>query len=258
MSGATIPGRLAGKVALVTGGAVGIGRATVERFCAEGAQVVIADIDVARGAALAGELRAAGHPVQFERMDVTSEESVAQVVRATVERFGALHVLVNNAGGSTTRDRSVVEVEVEEFWRAIQIDLFGMFLCCRHAIPAMQATGGGSIVNMGSIVARRGLIGRDAYTAAKGGVMALSRSIAVQFAGSRIRSNLIAPGAVLSERMQRFIETDARVRASVDRHLLGLPQPQEVAALAAFLASDESAHMTGAEIALDGGRAAAA
>jgi NAD(P)-dependent dehydrogenase (short-subunit alcohol dehydrogenase family) len=251
-------GRLAGKAALVTGGAVGIGRAIVQRFAAEGAQVLLGDVDAANGQALADALAAEGHSVLFVAMDVTSEASVQASVAYAVASFGKLDVLVNNAGGSSLHDRSVVEVAVEEFWRAIQIDLFGMFLCCRHAIPAMTAVGGGSIVNMGSIAARRGLVGRDAYTAAKGGVTALSRSIAVEFAPQRIRSNLIAPGAVLSDRMERFIRDDPRVRDAVSKHLLGLPQPGEVASLALYLASDESAHMTAAEIALDGGRSAVA
>lgn len=250
--------RLQGRVALVTGAATGIGRATARRFAAEGARVLLGDIDRAGGEGVADELVASGLAARFVELDVTDEKSVRAAVATATEAFGRLDVLVNNAGGSTTHDRSVVEVDLDEFWRAIRIDLFGMFLCCRHAIPAMAAGGGGAIVNMGSIAALRGLVGRDAYTAAKGGVTALSRSIAVEFAAQGIRSNLIAPGAVLSGRMERFIRDDPRVREAVSRHLLGLPQPEEVAALALYLASDESAHMTGAEIALDGGRSAVA
>jgi NAD(P)-dependent dehydrogenase (short-subunit alcohol dehydrogenase family) len=250
--------RLAGKVALITGAGAGIGRASALRFAREGARLVLGDIDAAAGAESAELARAEGAEALFVAMDVTDEASVAAAVAAVRERFGRLDVLMNNAGGSSMHDRSVVDVAVEEFWRAIRIDLFGMFLCCRHAIPLMREGGGGSIVNMGSISAHRGLVGRDAYTAAKGGVTALSRSIAVEFAADGIRSNLIAPGAVLSERMERFIRDDERVRNAVSRHLLGLPRPEEVAALAAFLASDDSAHMTGSEIALDGGRSASA
>lgn len=250
--------RLQDKVALVTGAATGIGRAIAQRFAAEGACVLLGDVNRVGGAAVADGLLALGQRARFVELDVTQEDSVRAAVAAATQHFGRLDVLVNNAGGSTAHDRSVVEVDVQEFWRAIQIDLFGMFLCCRHAIPAMAAGGGGSIVNMGSIAASRGLVGRDAYTAAKGGVTALSRSIAVEFAHQRVRSNLIAPGAVLSERMERFIRDDPRVRDAVERHLLGLPKPEEVAALALFLASDESAHMTGAEIALDGGRSSVA
>lgn len=251
-------GRLAGKVALITGSATGIGRASAIRFVQEGAVVIAADINHAGVLALAEQLNTGSARVLPLAMDVTDEASVeAAFVRVLAEQ-GRLDVLMNNAGGSSLDDDNVVDVDVDEFWRAIRIDLFGMFLCCRHAIPLMRQSGGGSIVNMGSISAHRGLVGRDAYTAAKGGVTALSRSIAAGFAKDRIRSNIIAPGAVLSERMERFIREDERVRNAVAKHLLGLPLPDEVAATAAFLASDESAHMTGAEIALDGGRSAAA
>lgn len=251
-------GRLAGKVALITGAATGIGRASAVRFAQEGAVVVGADINHAGVQDLAGQLGTGGIHLLPLAMDVTDEASVGAAFARVQAEFGRLDVLMNNAGGSSLDDDNVVDVDLDEFWRAIRIDLFGMFVCCRHAIPLMRLSGGGSIVNMGSISAHRGLVGRDAYTAAKGGVTALSRSVAAGFAKDRIRSNIIAPGAVLSERMERFIRDDERVRNAVAKHLLGLPLPEEVAATALFLASDESAHMTGAEIALDGGRSAAA
>ncbi|MDM0014798.1 SDR family NAD(P)-dependent oxidoreductase [Variovorax sp. J22P168] len=251
-------GRLAGKIALITGAAAGIGRASAVRFAAEGAAVALADIDGPRVQQLADSLRESGASCLALPMDVTDEASVAAAFERLHAEYGRLDVLMNNAGGSSMNDRNVVDIEIEEFWRAIRVDLFGTFVCCRHAIPLMRLAGGGSIINMGSISAHRGLVGRDAYTAAKGGVTALSRSLAVEFAAEGIRSNIIAPGAVSSERMERFIREDERVRNAVSRHLLGLPAPEEVAATAVFLASDESAHMTGAVLALDGGRSAAA
>lgn len=251
-------GRLSGKIALITGAAMGIGRASAVRFAAEGATVAVADIDGARVELLADALREGGASCLALRMDVTDETSVAAAFQQVRAEYGSLDVLMNNAGGSSMNDRNVVDIDMEEFWRAIRVDLFGTFVCCRHAIPLMRLAKGGSIINMGSISAHRGLVGRDAYTAAKGGVTALSRSLAVEFASEGIRSNIIAPGAVLSERMERFIQEDERVRKAVSRHLLGLPDPEEVAATAVFLASSESAHMTGAVLALDGGRSAAA
>jgi len=191
-------------------------------------------------------------------MDVTDEASVKAAVDFSVQSAGKLEVLVNNAGGSTLNDRSVVEMDLEEFWRAIKVDLYGTVLTCRHAIPRMIDAGGGAIVNMGSIAALRGLKGRDAYTAAKGGVTALSRSIAVEFADQKIRCNVIAPGAVRTERMEHFIQNDPRVAQAVSKHLLGLPDPDEIAQMALFLASDESRHVTGAIFQIDGGRSAVA
>ena len=142
-------GRLNGKVALVTGGAVGIGRAIVQRFAAEGATVLVGDIDM-EGARQTASLACcdAGQAVAVE-LDVTQEPSVAAAMQLAARDFGRLDVLVNNAGGSTPHDRSVVELDLDEFWRAIRIDLFGMLLCCRLAIPLMAKGGGGSIVNMG-------------------------------------------------------------------------------------------------------------
>ncbi len=250
--------RLEGKSVLITGGSIGIGKAMAALFCREGARVVIGDINHERGEAAAREIAAQGGRIWFVPMDVTDEASVRAAVEFTAEQAGKMDVLVNNAGGSTMHDRSVVEMDLEEFWRAIRVDLYGTVLTCRHAIPRMIKAGGGSIVNMGSIAALRGLKGRDAYTAAKGGVTALSRSIAVEFAEHKVRCNVIAPGAVRTERMEHFIQHDPRVAQAVAKHLLGLPDPEEIARMALFLASDESRHVTGAIFQIDGGRSAVA
>ena len=164
--------RLAGKVAFITGGGGGIGRATAERFAEEGAKVVVADIDLEAGEAAAQSARAlaanSGGDCQFVNCDVTERASVERAVAETVARYGKLDILHNNAGGSTLEDGPVTEAPEEEFWRAIKLDLFGTFLCSKIAIPHIIKAGGGSVINMASNVALMALPGRDCYTAAKG------------------------------------------------------------------------------------------
>ena len=137
------------------------------------------------------------------RTDVTDETSLQAAVRTTVQQFGALHILHNNAGGSTPQDNTVVEAPIEEFWRVIKLDLFGTFLGCRVGIPEIIRSGGGSVINMSSNVALMGIAGRDCYTAAKGGVAAITRSMAVEFATQRVRVNAIAPSATMTERVRK-------------------------------------------------------
>ena len=176
--------RLAGKVAFITGGGGGIGRATAERFAEEGAKVVIAEIDKDRGEAAAESARArannSGGDALFIHTDVRERKSVEAALGQTIERFGALTVLHNNAGGSTPQDGMVTEAPEEEFWRVMRLDLYGTFLCSKLGIPLMIKSGGGSIINMSSIVALRALPGRDCYTAAKGAIAAMTRSMAFQ------------------------------------------------------------------------------
>ena len=183
--------RLAGKVAFITGGGGGIGRATAERFAEEGAKVVIAEIDKETGAAAAQSARAgaknSGGDAHFIHCDIRERAQVEAALAETVARFGGLHVLHNNAGGSTPQDGPVTEAPEEEFWRAIRLDLYGTFLCSKLGIPHMIKSGGGSIINMSSIVALKALPGRDCYTAAKGAIAALTRSMAVEYAGDKIQ-----------------------------------------------------------------------
>jgi NAD(P)-dependent dehydrogenase (short-subunit alcohol dehydrogenase family) len=242
--------RLAGKVALITGGGTGIGRATAIAFAREGARVVVAELDAAAGEETA---HLAGNGAIAIRTDVTDEASVQAAVRAAVEKFGGLHVLHNNAGGSTPQDNTVVEAPLEEFWRVIRLDLFGTFLGCRVGIPAIIEAGGGSVINMSSNLALMGIAGRDCYTAAKGGVAALTRSMAVEFAPQRVRVNAIAPSATMTDRVRRLMTGNAAVGRLANSHLLGLIEPADIANMAVFLASDESRMVTGQVYPVDSG-----
>jgi NAD(P)-dependent dehydrogenase (short-subunit alcohol dehydrogenase family) len=185
--------RLQDKVAFITGGGGGIGRATAERFAQEGARVAVADINETLGEAAATAARRNGGDAFFVHCDVTNRGSVERALAETLARFGKLDVLHNNAGGATLNDGAVTEAPEDEFWRAIRLDLFGTFLCSKLAIPHIIAAGGGSVINMSSVVALMGFPGRDCYTAAKGGISALTRSMAVEYGPAKIRVNAIAP-----------------------------------------------------------------
>jgi NAD(P)-dependent dehydrogenase (short-subunit alcohol dehydrogenase family) len=242
--------RLDGKVAFITGGGSGIGRAAAILFAREGARVVIADIDAAAGEQTA---QLAGHDAIAIATDVRDEDSLRAAVGSTVRHFGGLHVLHNNAGGSTSQDGSVVDAPIEEFWRVITLDLFGTFLGCRIGIPEIVRSGGGSVVNMSSNVALMGIAGRDCYTAAKGGVAAMTRSMAVEFAPRRVRVNAIAPSATMTERVRKLMAGNAAIDKLANSHLLGLIEPTDIANMALFLASDESRMVTGQIYPVDSG-----
>lgn len=248
--------RLEGRVALITGGGGGIGRATAERFAEEGAKVVVAEINEVHGEAAAEAARAkakAGGDAMFVRCDVTEKSSVTEAVAKAVQRFGKLHILHNNAGGATPQDGRVTEAPEEEFWRAIKLDLFGTFLCSKIAIPEIVRSGGGSIINMSSIVALMAMPGRDCYTAAKGGISALTRSMAVEYAADRIRVNAIAPSVTLSDRVKKQLEGNPVTEDLARQHLLGLIEPIYIADMAVYLASEESARTTGQIFPVDSG-----
>jgi len=249
--------RLAGKVAFITGGGGGIGRATAERFAEEGAKVVVADIDVEAGEAAARSARTlaanSGGEGHFVNCDVTERASVERAVAETVARYGKLDILHNNAGGSTLQDGPVTEAPEQEFWRAIKLDLFGTFLCSKIAIPHIIKAGGGSVINMASNVALMALPGRDCYTAAKGGVASMTRSMAVEYAPHKIRVNAIAPSVTLTERVKRLLAGNANVSKLASSHLLGMGQPIHVANMAVYLASDESEITTGQILSVDSG-----
>jgi NAD(P)-dependent dehydrogenase (short-subunit alcohol dehydrogenase family) len=246
-------GRLQGKVALITGGGRGIGRAAALLFAREGAQLMIADIARAEGEATAAAIREGGGEARFVATDVTVPAQVEAAVRAAVDAFGGLHVLYNNAGGATPKDGKVTDMDLDEFWRTIAVDLFGTFLGCRFAIPVMVEGGGGSIINTTSIRAMIGTAGADAYSAAKGGVRALTRALALQWAAHDIRVNAIAPGVILTERVKALLREDDPI---YQKSLLGASDPEDVAQMALYLASDESSRVTGAILPMDSGASA--
>jgi NAD(P)-dependent dehydrogenase (short-subunit alcohol dehydrogenase family) len=245
--------RLAGKVALITGAGTGIGRETARRMAEEGAKVVVAEINAAMGEQTAQLITQAGGEALFVPTDVTEPDSIRASVETAVRHFGALHVLHNNAGGSTAIDNTVVEAPIEEFWRAIRLDLFGTFLGCRFGIPAIIASGGGAVINMSSNVALMGIPGRDCYTAAKGGVAAITRSMAVEFAAQKVRVNAIAPSATMTDRVRALVAGNPALDKLANSHLVGLIEPGDIANMAVFLASDESRMVTGHVYPVDSG-----
>jgi NAD(P)-dependent dehydrogenase (short-subunit alcohol dehydrogenase family) len=245
--------RLQGKTALITGAGAGIGRAAAILFASEGARVGVAEIVRERGEATVSAIKAAGGEAIFIETDVSKPASVEAAVWTTVNAFDGLDVLYNNAGGATPGDGKVTEIGIEEFRRTIGVDLLGTFLGCRFALPVMAERGGGSIINTTSIRALIGTAGADAYTAAKGGVLALTRALALQWAAQNIRVNAIAPGVVLSERVRALLRDDDPL---IRKSLLGPGQPEDIAQMALFLASDESARITGAILPVDSGGSA--
>jgi NAD(P)-dependent dehydrogenase (short-subunit alcohol dehydrogenase family) len=237
--------RLVGKTAFVAGATSGIGRAAAELFAAEGARVVVAGRRTAEGEEVVNGIRVLGGEAIFIQTDVTEEASIAVAIDQTVRHYGSLNVLFSNAGGSSNKDGSVVDVALEEFWRVMKLDVYGTFLCNRFAIPHLIAAGGGAIINMASHAGVVGSPGRDAYSSAKGAVVTLTRTLAKEYAAKKIRVNAIAPAAVSSGRIQKMME-DPNIRAMVEAtQVLGLISPKEIAATAVFLASEEARCMTG-------------
>jgi len=248
-------GRVAGKVALITGAGAGMGRAAALLFAEEGACVVACDIDEAAAAGTVDLVTRAGGEAIAAVGDVAVEADVARMVAEGARRFGALHVLYNNAGVLwKDRDRSVVETDGAQWDRVIAINLKSVFWVTKYGIPHLQAAGGGSIVLVGSVSALAGFTrAQDAYTAAKGALISLNKSLAIQFAKDRIRCNIIHPGIVDTPLQAPYLTDELRAEFKTAIPLGRIGQPREIAYAALFLASDESSFMTGAEMIVDGG-----
>jgi NAD(P)-dependent dehydrogenase (short-subunit alcohol dehydrogenase family) len=251
--------RLAGKRAVITGAAGGIGRETALLFAREGAAVAVADIDQAGAERVAAEIAASGGTARGVGVDVTSPESAAAMVQATVDAFGGLDVLFANAGVMLADDAGPEDTEMAVWERTLAVNLTGVFLSCKYAIPAMRAAGGGSIVTAGSIVAIMGAaVPQLAYTASKGGVVALTREIAVQYARQNIRANAICPGPIETPLTHMLFDTPEKLeRRRVHMPMGRFGQAPEIAKLALFLASDEASFVTAAAYVVDGGITAA-
>jgi NAD(P)-dependent dehydrogenase (short-subunit alcohol dehydrogenase family) len=248
--------KLEQKVAIVTGGSSGIGRAAALLFAQEGSKVVIGDIDDERGREVEQAAAAVGGDVLYVRSDVSQSAEVEALVRAAVARYGKVTTLFNNALDAklvTDHDRSVTDLEEEVWDRMLAVALKGCYLCCKYAIPELIRTGGGSVINTSSVDAVVGQGGYDAYAAAKGGILSLTRSMAVAYAPYKVRVNAILPGFVRTPPLAKwFAKADSR-REIEALHLTRVGEPEDIAKFALYLASDDSEYVTGGWHMIDGG-----
>ena len=251
--------RLQNKVAVITGGAQGIGRAIVEKFHGEGARVALLDIDEARGMEVERILGGSDDGALFVRCDITREADVERAIAATRQQFDGLDILVNNAGVNTYFDATTM---TESEWESVfAVDLKGAWLCAKHAIPLMRLRGGGSIVNIASLHAFMTTYGMFPYAAAKSGLVGLTRSMALDFGPEEIRVNAICPGwtrtQLVDEWLQLQPEGAAAEQRVLDQHpLRRMATPAEIANFVSFVASDEASFITGAALVIDGGLSA--
>jgi NAD(P)-dependent dehydrogenase (short-subunit alcohol dehydrogenase family) len=251
------PGRLEGKVALITGAASGMGRAAAELFAAEGARVVVSD--VTDGDDTVDAITSAGGDAVFVRADVSRADDCTAMVRAATDTYGALHILYNNAGIFPDDDGGVLDTPESTWARVMDINLKGVWLGCRAGIPAMLESGGGAIVNVASFVALMGAAtAQIAYTASKGGVLSMTRELAVEYARRGIRANALCPGPIDTPLLRELLSDPARRERRMVHIPMGrLGQAEELAKAALFLASDDASFMTGAALVVDGGITAA-
>ncbi len=243
------------KVAVVTGGASGIGLAAVARMAREGASVVMADIDVSRGEAEAAMLRDEGCQVSFVRADVAAGTEVRHLVATTVERYGEIDILFNNAAYlDYDHYGSVVDTSEEDWQRCIDVTLTGVFLCSKYVIPSMLRNGAGAIVNTASVGGLVGFGQHAAYCSAKGGVIQLTREIAIDFAEHNIRCNAVCPGLIATPMNEAYLADPENRARSLSNPVIKRPgTPEEIASAVLFLVSGEASYVTGAVLPVDGG-----
>jgi NAD(P)-dependent dehydrogenase (short-subunit alcohol dehydrogenase family) len=249
--------RLQGKVALITGSASGIGKSSALLFAQEGAQMIVNDLDAAKGQETVQEIEAAGGSAIFIQADVTNADSVKAMVDRVIEQFGRIDVLFNNAGISGVG--ALHELEPEQWDRIMSINVKGVFLPSKYVVPHMMEQKSGSIINMSSCIAEIGLARRASYAATKGAVLALTKSMQVDYAAYNIRVNALLPGTILTPFVENYLKTsyddpEAAIASLKTRQLSGdLGRPDDVAKAAVFLASDDSKFMMGSPLYIDGG-----
>ncbi|MGA8727794.1 MAG: SDR family oxidoreductase [Terracidiphilus sp.] len=253
--------KLKGKVAIVTGGASGIGRASAIAFAREGARVIVADTNVHCGEKTAAMIAFEGHGAHFIQVDVSREADVERMVAETVARWGGIDVLFNNAG--IVLVKSIEEMTEEEWDRVMAVNVKSAFLAIKHAVPHMRRNGGGTILNTGSIASFAGQVGTPAYSASKGAIALLTKSLALDLGRDGIRVNCICPGItdtpMLREHMGHGSEGEAHIRARLSRVPLGtILSPEDIARAALYLVSDDSVGITGILHVVDAGLLAAA
>jgi NAD(P)-dependent dehydrogenase (short-subunit alcohol dehydrogenase family) len=248
--------RLQDKVSIITGGASGMGRVAATMFAAEGARVVVADVSAPAAQSVVDEILAAGGEAVAVVADVSKEPDAKRMVDETIAAYGRVDVLYNNAGIMPESDHSVIDTSVEDWDRVMAINVRGVFLGCKFAIPKMVEQGSGSVINISSFVALVGCTSpQDAYTASKGAVLALTKSLAVQFAPQGVRTNAICPGPVETPMLMNWLVKDEEAkRIRLARNPTGrFGKPEEVVYMAIYLASDESRWTNGAAMVIDGG-----
>ena len=248
--------RLADKVSIITGAGGGMGRVAARMFAEQGARVVVAEFGEGPGRETVDQITAAGGQATFVRADVSKEADAKAMVDHALDAYGRVDVLYNNAGIMPAADHSVTDTDVDVWDQVMAVNLRGVFLGCKHAIPAMEAGGGGSIINIASFVALVGCsVPQDAYTASKGAVLSLTRSLAVQFGPKGIRTNAICPGPVETPLlMDWLLKDEAAKNLRLARNPTGrFGKPEEIVSMALYLASDESRWTNGASLVVDGG-----